>query len=50
MFEFECQTGAAVHSFLQNLEFIVELCKQGALAERSGVSSSKKNPDAGLNY
>lgn len=35
MFRFGSLTGAAVHGFLQDLELIVELCKQGALAKRT---------------
>lgn len=29
-----------MHGLLQDLEFIVELCKQGALAQRSGDEAS----------
>lgn len=38
--KFWCLTRAAVHSLLEYLEFIVELCKQGALAERSRDETS----------
>lgn len=31
-----------MHGLLQDLEFIVELCKQGALAQRSGDEASLK--------
>ncbi len=42
LLQYKCLTGAAVHSLLQDLELIVELCKQGALAERSRDEASLK--------
>lgn len=40
LFQCKCLTRATVHSLLEYLEFIVELCKQGALAKRSRNEAS----------
>lgn len=36
----KCLTRSTVHSFLEYLELVVELCKQGALAKRSWNEAS----------
>lgn len=39
-FQGKCLTRSTVHSLLEYLELVVELCKQGALAKRSRNEAS----------